>query len=262
MRQSGNSNPMKCPSLPAKYMKQAFSPIKNDSENVWAMIKGSEKPEEIIVISAHYDHLGTKGDQIYNGADDNASGTTALLEISRAFKRAISMGLKPKRSILFLHFTGEEHGLYGSRYYTENPLFPLKNTIVDINIDMIGRQDKKHKDDNNYIYVIGSDRLSTELHQINETVNNLFVNLNLDYKYNKRNDPERIYYRSDHYNFAKRGVPSIFYFNGVHKDYHQTTDTPEKINIELMTKRIKLAFALTWNLSVKEQRIIADRDGS
>ncbi len=166
--------------VPSEFMKRGFAPKLNDSENIWAFIKGSEKPEEILVISAHYDHVGMKNGEIYNGADDDGSGTVALLEIAQAFKEAEKKGQGPKRSILFLHVTGEEHGLHGSRYYSENPLFPLENTIADINIDMIGRRDTLHPATNNYIYVIGSDRLSSELHTINEEVNTKFTKLELD----------------------------------------------------------------------------------
>lgn len=247
--------------VPSEFMARGFAPKLNDSENIWAFIKGSEKPDEILVISAHYDHVGTKNGEVYNGADDDGSGTVALLEIAQAFKKAQKDGFGPKRSILFLHVTGEEHGLHGSRYYSENPLFPLANTVADINIDMIGRRDKLHPDTNNYIYVIGSDRLSTELHTINEEANSKYTNLELDYKYNDRNDPERIYYRSDHYNFAKHGIPSIFFFNGVHDDYHMPTDTPDKIEYDALTKRTQLAFTLAWELANRPERIKVDRDG-
>ncbi|CAM3879181.1 MULTISPECIES: M28 family metallopeptidase [Flavobacterium] len=247
--------------VPAEFMARGFAPKLNDSENIWAFIKGSEKPEEILVISAHYDHVGTKNGEVYNGADDDGSGTVALLEIAQAFKQAAKEGHTPKRSILFLHVTGEEHGLHGSRYYSENPLFPLANTIADINIDMIGRRDLLHPDTNNYIYVIGSDRLSTELHTINEEANKKYTQLELDYKFNDRNDPERIYYRSDHYNFAKKGIPSIFFFNGVHDDYHMPTDTPDKIEYDALAKRAQLAFTLAWELANRDERIKVDRDG-
>ncbi len=248
--------------VPSEFMTKAFSNKKvDDSENIWAYIPGSEFPNEIVVISAHYDHVGTKNEEIYNGADDDGSGTVALLEMAQAFAQAKKEGNGPKRSILLLHVTAEEKGLHGSRYYAENPLFPLKNTVVDINIDMIGRVDPAHKENPNYIYVIGSDRLSTELHAINEEMNSKYVNLNLDYKYNDRKDPERIYFRSDHYNFAKNGVPSIFFFNGVHEDYHKPSDTPDKINYELMTKRAQLAFADAWEIANRPTRIVADRNG-
>lgn len=247
--------------VPSEFMKRGFSPKLNDSENIWAFIEGSEKPEEVLVISAHYDHVGMKNGEVYNGADDDGSGTVGVMEIAKAFMEAKKAGQGPKRSILFLHVTGEEHGLHGSRYYSENPLFPIANTIADINIDMIGRRDNLNPNDNNYIYVIGSDRLSSDLHRMNEEANKESVNLRLDYKYNDRNDPEQIYYRSDHYNFAKKGIPAIFFFNGIHDDYHKSTDTPDKIEYELLAKRTKLAFSLAWKLANSENRIIVDKDG-
>ena len=230
-----------------------------DSENVLAFIKGSEKPEEIIVISAHLDHVGVENGKIYNGADDDGSGTVAVLEIAEAFKMAADAGKGPKRSILFLHVTGEEKGLLGSKYYTENPTFPLANTVCNLNIDMIGRIDKFHKEDPNYVYLIGSDKLSTELHTLSEDINKKYTNIALDYKYNDENDPNRFYYRSDHYNFAKHNIPIIFYFNGTHADYHQPTDTPDKINYELLENRAKLVFHTAWEVANKETRIIADK---
>lgn len=247
--------------VPAKFMARGFAPKLNDSENIWAFIEGSEKPEEILVISAHYDHVGMKNGEVYNGADDDGSGTVALLEIAQAFMKAKAEGFGPKRSILFLHVTGEEHGLHGSRYYAENPLFPIANTIADINIDMIGRRDADHKDSNNYVYVIGSDRLSTDLHNINEAANQKYVNLDLDYRYNDLNDPNRFYYRSDHYNFAKKGIPSVFFFNGVHPDYHQPSDTPDKIEYDALAKRAQLAFVTAWELANRENRPVVDKDG-
>ena len=247
--------------VPAAYMARAFSPKLNDSENIWAYIEGTEKPEEVLVISAHYDHVGMKNGEVYNGADDDGSGTVALLEIAQAFMQAKKDGYGPKRSILFLHVTGEEHGLHGSRYYSENPLFPLANTIADLNIDMIGRRDVEHKDNGNYVYVIGSDRLSTELHNINEEANKKYTNLTLDYKYNARNDPNQFYFRSDHYNFAKKGIPIIFYFNGVHDDYHMESDEPEKIEYDLLAKRAQLAFVTAWELANRSNRPMVDKDG-
>ncbi|WP_396209616.1 M28 family metallopeptidase [Flavobacterium sp.] len=247
--------------VPSEFMKRGFAPKLNDSENIWAFIEGSEKPEEILVISAHYDHVGMKNGEVFNGADDDGSGTVALLEIAQAFNEAKKQGFGPKRSILFLHVTGEEHGLLGSRFYSENPLFPIENTIADINIDMIGRRDTLHPKTNNYIYVIGSDRLSSELHIINEEVNAKYTQLELDYKYNDRKDPERIYFRSDHYNFAKKGIPAIFFFNGIHADYHQSSDTPDKIEYDALAKRAQLAFVLAWELANRPERIKVDRDG-
>ena len=230
-----------------------------DSENVVAFIKGSEKPDEIVVISAHLDHEGIKNGEIYNGADDDGSGTVAILEIAQAFQLAAKNGKRPKRSVLFLHVTGEEKGLLGSKYYTENPLFPLANTVCNLNIDMIGRIDDRHKADPNYVYLIGSDKLSNELHDLSEKVNAKYTNINLDYKYNDENDPNRFYYRSDHYNFAKHNIPIIFYFNGTHADYHKPTDTPDKINYELLEKRTRLVFYTAWEVANRETRIIADK---
>ena len=226
------------------------------TENVVAIIPGSENPEEYIVISAHLDHVGQKNGQIYNGADDDGSGNVAMLEIAEAFQIAVKENNRPKRSIIFLHVTGEEKGLLGSRYYTENPLYPLKETIANLNIDMIGRLDPKRVDkDPNYIYLIGSDKLSNELHEVSELVNRKYTNLILDYTFNAENDPNRFYYRSDHYNFAKNGIPVIFYFNGTHEDYHQPTDTADKINYDVLQKRAKLIFHTAWELANMPNRI-------
>ena len=231
------------------------------SENVAAIIKGSEKPDEYIIISSHLDHIGIDGDgEVFNGADDDGSGTVAMLEIAEAFKTAADNGHKPKRSIIFLHVTGEEKGLLGSRYYTDHePLVPLENTITDLNIDMIGRIDPKREGDRNYIYLIGSDKLSTDLHNISEQVNKEFVNIELDYKYNAENDPNRFYYRSDHYSFAKNNIPVIFYFNGTHADYHQISDTPDKINYDLLENRSRLIFHTAWEIANREERLIVDK---
>jgi len=231
-----------------------------DSENVVAFIEGSEKPEEVLVISAHYDHLGIKDGAIYNGADDNGSGTSAVMEMAQAFKLAENAGHRPKRSILFLHLTAEEIGLQGSEYYTNNPIFNLDNTIANLNIDMIGRVDSRHKDDSNYIYLIGADRISKELHYISEKINNQYFNINLDYTFNDENDRNRYYDRSDHYNFAKHKVPVIFYFNGEHDDYHQSTDTADKINYNLLERRTKLIFATAWHLAYNEDVLVYNED--
>ena len=229
------------------------------SENVLAFIKGTEKPDEIVVISAHLDHEGIKDGKIYNGADDDGSGSMAILEIAEAFKTAVKDGKGPKRSILFLHVTGEEKGLLGSKYYTENPIFPLANTVCNLNIDMIGRIDKAHKKDPNYVYLIGADKLSTELHQVSDSVNTKYTNIHLDYKYNDEDDPNRFYYRSDHYNFAKHNIPVIFYFNGTHEDYHKPTDTPDKIEYDLLAKRTRLVFYTAWEVANRKTRLVVDK---
>jgi len=230
------------------------------SENVIAYIKGSEKPEEFIVISGHLDHMGVKKDKIYYGADDNGSGTVAIMEIAQAFKAAQKKGQQPKRSLIFIHFTAEEIGLQGSKYYVENPIFKLENTMANLNIDMIGRVDKSHKDNPNYIYIIGADRISKELHNVSENVNNKFYNLDFDYTYNEDGDPNRYYFRSDHYNFAKNNIPSIFYFNGVHADYHAPTDTADKINFELLEKRTRLIFSTAWYLANQDHKLVHNKD--
>ncbi len=241
--------------VPKEYFRRTS---RDDSDNVLAYILGSEHPEEVVVITAHYDHLGIKGESIYNGADDNASGTSALMEIAESFKLAVEQGHRPKRSILFLHLTGEEPGLYGSKYYLSNPVFRIDNTVTNLNIDMIGRVDIKHRDKPDYIYLIGSDKMSRELHALSEQVNLTFTGLKLDYTFNKDNDPNRFYFRSDHYNFAQRGVPVIFYFNGEHEDYHKPSDTADKIDYELLKKRAEFIFYTAWELANRELRVKVD----
>ena len=227
----------------------------NDSQNIMAYIKGSEFPDEFVFISAHSDHEGVKDGEIFNGADDNGSGTAAVLEIAEAFHKAIEEGFRPKRSVVFLHVTAEEVGLHGSRYYTNNPVFPIENTVATLNIDMIGRVDSEHQNNENYIYLIGSDRMSSELHYIAEEANSTFTNLELDYTFNEESDVNRYYYRSDHYNFAVKGVPVIFFFNGEHEDYSKPTDTADKINYPLLAKRTKLVFATAWYLANSPERL-------
>ena len=231
------------------------------TENVVAVIEGSEKPNEYIVISSHLDHEGEKNGVIYNGADDNGSGTIGVLKIAEAFQNAVLSGYRPKRSIVFLHLTGEEKGLLGSKYYTDNPLYPLENTMVNLNIDMIGRIDPKHvNNEERYIYLIGTNLLSSELHEISESTNNNTTKLYLDYKYNNIDQSECIYYRSDHFHFVKNNIPAIFYFNGVHEDYHKPTDTADKIEYELLKDRIKLVFYTAWELANRNKSIEVDKN--
>jgi len=245
--------------VPAAFMNKPYNDNLPDSENIWAFVEGSEKPEEVLVISAHYDHIGIKNGEIYNDADDDGSGTVAILAVAQAFQKAKNDGYGPKRSILFLHVTGEEHGLHGSRFYSENPLFPIENTIADINIDMIGRRDDAHKDNNNYVYVIGADRLSTDLDNVVAAANKKYINMELDYKFNDVNDPNHFYERSDHYNFASKGIPAVFLFNGVHEDYHKKTDEVSKIEFDALKKRTELAFVIAWELANAEKRPIVDK---
>lgn len=231
------------------------------TENMMAFLEGTDLKDEVLVISSHYDHIGQNADGtvINNGADDDGSGTTGVMEIAEAFKQAADEGNRPRRSILFLNVTGEEKGLLGSNYYSSNPIFPIEKTVNNLNIDMIGRVDPAHESDPNYVYVIGSEKLSSHLKIISEFANITYTGLNLDYKFDDPNDPNRIYYRSDHYNFAKHGIPIIFYFNGTHADYHRPTDTIEKIEFEVMAKRTKLVFHTAWILANRDKRTPVDK---
>ena len=230
------------------------------TENVAAIIEGSTYPNEYIVLTAHLDHVGIENGEIFNGADDDGSGSMALLEIAEAFKLAELDGNRPKRSIVILHVSAEEKGLLGSKYYTDNPLYPLDQTITNLNVDMIGRTDPTRNSNNDeYIYLIGSDRLSTMLHETSEEVNYKTVNLELDYRFNAWDDPNRFYERSDHWHFAKNNIPVIFYFSGTHEDYHQPTDTAEKIRYDLLTKRTRLIFHTAWEIANMDERIEVDQ---
>lgn len=231
------------------------------TENVAAIIEGSTYPNEYIVLTAHLDHVGIENGEIFNGADDDGSGSMALLEIAEAFKLAELDGNRPKRSIVILHVSAEEKGLLGSKYYTDNPLYPLDETITNLNVDMIGRTDPTRNSNNDeYIYLIGTDRLSTMLHETSEKVNYKTVNLELDYRFNALDDPNRFYERSDHWHFAKNNIPVIFYFSGTHEDYHQPTDTAEKIRYELLTKRTRLIFHTAWEIANMNERIEVDQN--
>jgi hypothetical protein len=228
------------------------------ASNLAGLLEGTDKRDEVIVISAHYDHIGVAANgQVFNGANDNGSGTALVLEEAEAFAEAARQGYRPRRSLLFLLVTGEEKGLLGSQYYAEHPLLPLSQTVADLNTDMVGRTDRQHDGKPGYLYVIGSDKLSSELHAINEEANRK-VGLTLDYTYNDPDDPNRFYYRSDHYNFAKNGIPSIFYFNGTHADYHQTTDDLEKIDFAAAERAARLVFYTAWELANREKRIAVD----
>ncbi len=230
-----------------------------DTENVLGYLEGTDKKEEVVIITAHYDHIGIRDGQINNGADDDGSGTVSVLEIAEAFVQAQAAGHGPRRSILFMTVTGEEKGLIGSQYYTNNPVLPLANTVVDLNIDMIGRHDKAHENNLDFVYLVGADRLSSELHALSEMANSTFTHLTLDYTYNDENHPERIYYRSDHWNFAKNNIPIIFYFSGVHEDYHRPTDTVDKIEFNLLQKRAQLVFYTAWQIANREERLRVDK---
>ena len=231
------------------------------SSNIVGLIEGTDLKDEYVVMTAHYDHVGKRGDSvIYYGADDDGSGTVSLLEFAEAFQKAKKDGKGPRRSIVIMAVSGEEKGLWGSGYYGDNPIYPLEKTSVNLNIDMIGRIDPKRTvgDSTNYVYVVGDDKLSTDLRPISEAANKKHTKLELDYKFNDPNDTERIYYRSDHYNFARRGVPIIFYFNGTHADYHRPTDTPDKINYDLMEKRARFIFNTAWEMANRNDMLKRD----
>lgn len=245
----------KCDDCDLAFFKRIFKSNQTiRGENVLGYIEGSDLKDELLIITAHYDHLGKHDSLIFNGADDDASGVSAALEIAEAFMLAKKEGNGPRRSILIMPVSGEEKGLLGSRYYTDNPIYPLENTVANLNIDMIGRLDDWH-DNGNYVYLIGSDRLSYDLHNLNEKINDEYIGIDLDYRFNEKDDPNRYYYRSDHYNFAKNNIPVIFYFNGVHEDYHKPSDTIEKIDFDKINTITRLIFLTAWEIANRDERI-------
>lgn len=230
------------------------------STDVLAVFPGTDKADEYVFVTGHYDHLGMHDGKIWYGADDDGSGTCAVLEIAKAFTAAAKAGKGPRRTMVFMTVSGEEEGLWGSAYYTNHPVYPLAKTSVDLNIDMIGRIDpsRKYGDSMNYVYVIGDDKLSSDLAPITEAINTKYTHLELDRKFNDLKDPNRFYYRSDHYNFADKGVPIIFYFNGTHADYHQPTDTPDKIDYDLYARRAQLVFYTAWDMANRDEMLKRD----
>lgn len=236
------------------------------AQNVVGILEGTDAKlkDEYLTVSAHYDHLDVSSDgQVYNGADDDGTGTSAVLEIAQAFSIE-----RPKRSILIVFHTGEELGLFGSEFNTDyEPVVPLNKIVADLNIDMIGRSrpegdtDARDKEltDKNSIYIIGSDKISTEFHKLNEQTNADTQKLRFDYLYNDENHPQRFYYRSDHYNYGKHGIPIIFYFTGVHRDYHQTTDDVDKIDFVKMERINRMIFAFGWRIANLDHRPVADK---
>jgi len=248
---------------PASIQYKVTTEVKSlKSENVLGYLEGTDKKDEVVIITSHYDHIGKKssgeGDLINNGADDDGSGTVSVIQLAKVFAQAKKDGKGPRRSILFMTVTGEEKGLLGSEYYSEHPIFPLASTVVDLNIDMVGRRDPQHKDSAPYVYVIGADKLSKELNTLSETTNKTYTNLIFDYTYNDQNHPDRLYYRSDHWNFAKKNIPIIFYFDGIHEDYHKPSDEVDKIEFDLMAKRAQCVFYTAWEIANREQRIMPD----
>lgn len=232
------------------------------ASNVLGVIEGTDKKDEYLFITAHYDHVGKDAEgNIYYGADDDGSGTVSVLEMAEAFALAKKAGKGPRRTVVFMTVSGEEKGLWGSEYYSENPVYPMDKTTADLNIDMIGRIDTERMsaDTLNYVYVIGHDKLSTDLPVINEGMNNKYTKLVLDYKFDDPNDTEQIYYRSDHYNFARKGVPILFFYDGMLKaDYHKPTDTIDKINFPLMAKRAQMIFYTAWEMANRDAMLKRD----
>jgi hypothetical protein len=243
-------------------MTVATQATRSTTQNVAAILEGSDPKlrNEYVVFSAHYDHLKTgPNGEIYPGADDDGSGTTAVLTIAHA------MSLEhPRRSVLVMFHAGEELGLLGSEYNTDfAPVVPLNQIVADLNIDMIGRSKQagdnsmqdEHLTDTNTVYLVGSNRISQELHQLSEETNAQFQKMKLDYHYNDPNDPERIYFRSDHWNYAKHGIPIIFYFDGTSVDYHRPTDTIDKIDFSKLTKITRLVFETGWRIASLDHRL-------
>ena len=233
-----------------------------NASNVIGVLEGTDKKDEYVFLTGHYDHLGKHDGKIWYGADDDGSGTCAVIEMAQAFVKAAGEGHRPRRTIVFMTVSGEEKGLWGSEYYSDHPLFPLEKTSVDLNTDMVGRIDTERKtaDTNNYVYVIGHDKLSSDLPLINESSNKKYTNLVLDYKYDDPNDPNRIYFRSDHYNFARKGVPILFFYDGMLKaDYHQPSDTVDKINFDLYEKRVRMIFYTAWDIANRDTMLIRDK---
>ena len=232
-----------------------------ETSNVIGVLPGTDKKDEYVFLTAHHDHLGMRNGQIYYGADDDGSGTVSVIQMAEAFAAAAKKGDRPRRSIAFMTVSGEEKGLWGSEYYSDHPIFPLDKTTVNLNIDMVGRVDTERQtaDSLNYIYVIGHDKLSSDLAPINEGANNKSTKLTLDYKYDDPKDVNRIYYRSDHYNFARKGVPVLFFYDGMLKaDYHKVSDTVDKINFDLMQKRVQMIYYTAWEMANRDNMLKRD----
>jgi hypothetical protein len=234
--------------------------VQLESSNVIGILPGTSKKEEFVFLTGHYDHLGKNGNVIYYGADDDGSGSVGVIQMAEAFAAAAKGGNKPKRTMIFMTVSGEEKGLLGSEYYSEHPTVDMAKASADLNTDMIGRGDSSRKGDTlNYIYVIGHDKLSSDLAPINEAVNKQYTNIALDYKYDDPKDVNRIYYRSDHYNFAKKGVPILFFYDGMlGADYHRPTDTVDKIQFDIMAKRAQLVFHTGWIIANRDEMLKRD----
>lgn len=240
---------------------QNIRPNQIQSKNIAAFIEGTDPilKDEVVVLSSHFDHVGigrpdSTGDAIYNGADDDGSGTIGLLHVAQALVAAQKAGAGTKRSVLILNVTGEEKGLLGSRYYSDHPIFPIENTVANLNVDMIGRRDFENPDSGDYIYIIGGKIISSGIDSLLNAANMESVNIELSDRYNDLNDTNQFYRRSDHWNFGRLGVPFAFFFNGVHKDYHRPSDEVEKIDFNALTKRAQLIFMTTAKIANANER--------
>ena len=208
--------------------------------------------KKYMVLSGHFDHLGKKGNSIYYGADDNGSGCSAIVALAKYLGELAKNNALNKR-IIVAFMTGEEMGLIGSHYFTATDFFKKNKFECNVNIDMIGRFDKNHQESKNpYIYVIGADRISKDLDSVISKTNVRYNHLDLDYRLNALDDPERLYERSDHFNFAKNGIPSVFFFSGLHEDYHKTSDTFDKLNYQLFHQRTKFLFTVVSELAIRK----------
>jgi hypothetical protein len=241
-------------SLPDKIALNGFLRYKNaDACNVIGLIEGSDLKDEYVILSAHHDHEGNKYGNIYNGANDNASGVSSLLEIASVLSKAKKEGKGPRRSVIFLLTTGEEKGLIGSQYYAFNPVFPLKKTVACINIDMLGRTSTEYENKgNNYVCIVDHETQSGDLKKRLEEINLASLHLDLDYSYGASGSGERYFYRSDQYSLAEKDVPSIMLTSGMYADYHKHTDDTELIDFDGLLKRTKLAFLFLWEIANKD----------
>jgi hypothetical protein len=234
------------------------APVKVISHNIVGVIEGSDPvlKNEYVVVSAHYDHLGIgtpdkNGDKIYNGADDDGSGTVGILSVAETLTKAKNAGVGPKRSVIILHVTGEEKGLLGSRFYSDHTTVPVEQIIADVNVDMIGRIDDDYvkAGEKNYVYIIGGSIISSAMDSLLQVANNETVKMKLDMKYNDLNDPNQFYRRSDHWNFGRLGIPFSFFFNGTHPEYHRPGDDISKIVFDEYARRAQLVYAYTIELA-------------
>jgi hypothetical protein len=239
------------------------------TQNVVAVYEGSDPVlrQEYIALGAHYDHIGLSGsggDRINNGADDDGSGTVALLNMAEALVRG---GVRTKRSWIFVWHAGEEKGLWGSRYFVEHPTVPLDRIVVQLNVDMIGRSRKPSDPAGtnsvltgpNETYVIGSKMMSSALGTLSERVNRDYLDLSFNYKYDEPSDPNRFFFRSDHYNYAKKGIPIIFYFSGVHSDYHRVSDEIGAIDFAKLERVARTIYATAHAIAELPARPAVDR---